>query len=256
MPTTSINSGAELQRAVEVLTKNWTLAIPTALASLIIAVLSVFVLGSVIGTAALGGAVGGHIGLGVAGLAGTAIYGTLFAIVAFVVQIVAQAVVMHAAEDAWNGAPVNLQGALGAITGRIGPLAIAVILCALIMLIPFALTFVLIGFPLMLIVGYFLMFVVPAVVLGGEAPVDAIKSSYQITRTNIGPSIVALVGIVVAVLILAIVNAILAHIPILNLLGPFVVGGFAGAFSALVMARFYDLLRGTVSVSAPPPIAQ
>ncbi|MEO6990879.1 MAG: hypothetical protein ABI346_10010 [Candidatus Baltobacteraceae bacterium] len=259
MPTTTLSPAAELQRAIEILTKNWILAIPTALASLVMAILTVFLFVSLIGTAAVGGALGGHAGAGLAALSGGVLYGGLFAVIAIVVNVLAQAVVMQSSEDAWSGRAVDLMRSLATVTPKLIPLAIALVLCFLVLLIPALLCVFLIGFPLVLIVGFFLMYVVPAVIIGGESPTAALSSSYRIVRANLGPSIIAFLGIVVALIVFGIINSIVAHIPIVNLVVPFLVGGFASAFAALVAARFYDLLReggsaaATFAPNLPPP---
>jgi hypothetical protein len=231
MVTTQIEPAAELQRAAELLFKNWLLAIPTALVSLAIALFGVFVLASVIGSAALGGLAGGRMGATLAALAAAAPLLLAFCVVAAVLIVLAQAVVVRAAEDVWEGHPVDLSASLGAVSGRVGSLVGALVLV------------ILIGIPLVLLAGYFVMYTVPAVVLGGESPTGAVAASFRIAKEHVGPSIVAFVGIVVAFLAGAIINALFSHLALLSVIVQFAVGGLTSAYGALVAARVYMLLR-------------
>jgi hypothetical protein len=103
------------------------------------------------------------------------------------------------------------------------------------------------------------MFVTPAVMIGRESGTGAVSTSFRIASQNVGPSLIAFVGIVGASIVASFANAIAAHIPIVNFIVSFAVGGLAAAYSALVMARFYDMLRGGVPRAAaaagyaPPP---
>jgi hypothetical protein len=254
MVSTQIDAPGELQRAGSLLVKNWTLAIPTALAALIVGILNVFVLATMVSGLALGSALGGRTGAGVGALASLPI--ALVIIVAdVVVTIIAQAVVIVAAEDAWEGRAVDLGRSFATAVSRLVPLIGAYLVVLLIMIIPIALCFVLIGVPIILVVGFFLMFVTPAVVLGNEGGVAAVQSSYRMVRQNVMPSLIAFIGIVVAAIIAGILNAIFARMQILSIIVQFIVGGFLSAYVALVLARFYMLLRTQTALPfvAPPP---
>jgi hypothetical protein len=253
MVKTSIDAPGELQRAAELLFKNWMLAVPTAAASLIVGILSVFVFASIIATALVGGAVAGRTGAGLVGLLAGLPMMAVFGIIAALLVIVAQAVVIHASEDVWEGRPVELGHSVSVALGRLVPLIGVFVLVALIMIIPIALCFVIIGIPIILIVAFFLMYAIPAVVLGGDSPTAAIGTSYRIARENIGPSVIAFIGIAVAAIIGSILNALLRHGAVLTLIGSLVVGGYTSAYCALVAARFYTLLRPQTSL-APPTV--
>ncbi len=249
----------QLQRAAEVLSKNWILALPTAIASLavsVILVLGVFSLAAAlfVGHAAAGG-LGSLAGLGTGGL----ILAVLL-LLGLLLVVVSQAIVIHAAEDAWQGRPVDLAASLTAIMGRLPDLIVAFIISALILIVTLALCAVLIGFPLVFVAWFFLMYVTPAVIIGREGGVAAVQSSFRLARQNVGTSFIAFIGIVGASLAAAILNSIVSHIPLINFVAAFAIGGLAAAYSALVSARFYDIVRGAVPLSAgaafapqPPP---
>lgn len=254
MVKSPIDAPAELQRAAELLFKNWMLAVPTALASLIIGILAIFAFGTVIASALAGGVIAGRAGAGIATVLAALPLLALYLVIAGVLTILAQAVVIHAAEDAWEGRPLDFGRSFTVAVGRLVPLIGAFILVGLVLIIPAALMIVFIGFLLLLVVGFFLMYVLPAVVLGDQGPAGALTESYRIVRENIMPSLIAFIGIVVAAAIGGIVNGLLHHGAILSLLGSLIVGGFVSAYIALVAARFYILLREqtSVAVQAPP----
>jgi hypothetical protein len=254
MVKTAIDPPAELQRAASLLFKNWMLAIPTAAASLIIGIIQVFFIAGIFATALVGGAVAGRGGAGIAAILAALPLLAVFFVVAVLLTLIAQAVVVHASEDVWEDRGVDLARSFSVALGRLAALIGAFLLVLLIMIIPIALCFVIIGIPLVLIALYFLMYVVPAIVLGNESPTGAIGASYRIARENVGPSLFALLGIVVAIIIGAIVEGLFGRAPSwLQLLVALIVGGFTSAYAALVAARFYTLLRPQTSLAAPPP---
>jgi hypothetical protein len=242
----TIDSGTELQRAFDILAKNWILALPTAIASLAALFFAVFLVASLVASVVgIGvGSEGRHLGAGAA-LFGIGTFAALGGFVAIVlISMLAQAVVVHGAEEAWVGRPVDLTASLGVAIARLPALIVAGIAIMLIMLVPIALSAVLIGIPLIVIVGFFLIYVLPAIVIGNEGGVAAIGTSFRLAKDNFGPSAVAAIGIFVAVAIGQAINVSLGHVPVIGWLAAFIVGGFSSAYAALVAARFYTLLTG------------
>jgi len=248
-----IDAPGELQRAAELLFKNWVLAIPTALASLISGILGIFVFGAVLGTALAGGLVGGRAGAGLAAVLSALPLAALYIVICVLLTMLAQAVVIHAAEEAWEGRPIDFGRSFAVASSRLLPLVGAFVLIALIMIIPALLAIFIIGILLMIVVGFFLMYVLPAVVLGEQGPAAALSDSYRIVRENFMPSLIAFIGIVVAAVVGGIVNALLHHGTILSLIGSLFVGGFVSAYIALVVARFYSLLRNQTLAPVQAP---
>ncbi|MFY9780562.1 MAG: hypothetical protein WAJ85_08635 [Candidatus Baltobacteraceae bacterium] len=234
-----VSPADELQRAAEVLSQNWILAVPTALASLTFFLIVIFIVLSVVGTTVLGGLAGGHLGAA-AGLGTGAIVALLASLLGAGVVVLAQAVVIHASEDAWQGLSPNLGASLGAVLGRLPDLLVATILSGLIVA---ALCLTVIGIPFVAVASYFLMYVTPAVILGRESGTGALATSFRIARTRVGESFVAFLGLIAASIVGVVANTLLGHIPLVNLLTAFAIGGLTSAYAALVQARFYDLLR-------------
>jgi hypothetical protein len=248
----------QLQRAAEVLSKNWILALPTAIASLLFGVILVVGVLSMAAALFVGHAAAGGLGA-VAGLGTGALIVAVLAIIGLLLLIFAQAIVISASEDAWQGRPVNLGASLALAGARLPDLVVAFIISALIMIVPIALCFVFIGVPLVLVGAYFLMYVTPAVMIGRENGTGAVSTSFRIASQNVGPSLIAFAGIVGAAIVASIAEGITAHIPIVHFIVWFAVGGLTAAYAALLTARFYDMLRGSVPLAAtaggyvPPP---
>ncbi len=236
---------AELQTAFQVLKNNWILALPTAVASLVAIVFLTTVVAaaglSVLGAGALSGHPGGA--ATVLGAGGLAVFGGFVLII--LISIVAHAAVIAAAEDAWRGQPPNLARGVSCAIAKLPNLFVAGLLIMIPAIIFGVLSVFLIGIPLLLALGFVMMYVVPGIVVGPESGVSSLGASWRLATQNITPSIIAFVGIAVAYVVQMIVSAILGHIPILGWIIGFLVGGLTSAFAALVSVRFYDLLRGT-----------
>ncbi|MGH7757529.1 MAG: hypothetical protein ACREM8_14755, partial [Vulcanimicrobiaceae bacterium] len=231
----------ELERAATLLSRNWTIALPTAIASLVVLFLVVIpivaaVIGSIVSVGLLHAA-----GLPFVGLGALTVIGGICA--AIVVTLVAHAAVIHAADDAWLERPINLPAAVGVGIARLPSMVIASIAGFLLLLIPILLSFVVIGIPLVLIAAYLLIFTLPAIVIDGRGGIDAIGVSIRMSMRHVGPSVVAAIGMWLAIGIGQVVAGTIGHIPLLGWAAAFLIGGLTQAYAALVAARFYVLLR-------------
>jgi hypothetical protein len=167
-----------------------------------------------------------------------------FAVVVMVlISTAAHAVVLAAAHDAWSGRDPDYGAAFRLTLARFPALLVAAFATALLYAIPVVLSFLLVGIPLLFVLGYFLMYARAAIMIGGEDGITAIATSFRLTTSNAGPSIVAFAGIIAAFIIGRIVDAATIHIPLIGLVTAFFVGGATAAYIALVEVRFYELLR-------------
>jgi hypothetical protein len=266
MASRPIDATAELQRSLDLLTKNWVLAIPSALAALLFAIfVTVGILSALagLGTAAILSG-GRDLHQAVAKIIAVMSSGT-FLIglpVLAILDVVAHVMTLAAAQDAWEGRPPDFGRAFSLTLGRFPALLIAGILIALLAIIPAVLSFLLVGLPLLLALFFFTMYVTAAIVLGGRSGSAAIAESYRLVRANPGASAIAFFAFIVVAIIGQIANSLVAHVPPINFLAAFAIGGFTTAFSAVVSARFYDLLSGRAAAPAfaggpqppaPPP---
>jgi hypothetical protein len=250
----------ELQRCAEMLGKHWILAVPPAVASALI-VLVVFatiltLVGSVVAGAVLGG---GHSASGAGmGFGFGALVGLGGVVLGFVALNLTQAVTMHAAPDAFADRRPDLGASFQAVLPRLGDLSLAMLLSFALLIVPAVLCIVLIGIPLLLVAVYFLIYVQAAVVLGGEDAFTALGSSIRIARTHVSHTVVLALGVIVVWILGSVANGVLVHIPIVNLVAGFAIGGFTSAYVAMATGRFYLVLRdlppeAAYAVAAPPP---
>lgn len=261
MATAQIDAMKELQDSFQLLFKNWMLALPTAIASLLATLLMVLVVGALIGGVVGAGVLGGGAnGQGSAAaatalLGGAGIMALVGGIVVVLVSLGAHATVVFAAADVWAGKPVDLGSAMSRAFPKLGQLILAAILIFLLAIIPGILVFLFIGVLLLIALGFFMMYVTPGVTVGDKGAMDAIKESFNLAKNNFAPSAIAFVGVVVVALVGAIINSIFLHWFVLNFIVGFVVGGLTSAYAAIVVVRFYQLLTRSARLApaAAPP---
>ncbi|MBC5823983.1 MAG: hypothetical protein GIW99_08150 [Candidatus Eremiobacteraeota bacterium] len=249
---------AELQAAFQVLSKNWILALPTAIASLVAIVFLTSMAGatalSVLGAGSLSGHPGGMaalLGMGSMTLIGG---GALI----FLITAVAHATVIGAAEDAWRGQQPDLSRGLSRAVAKLPSIIIAAIILAVAAMVCAILVIAAgLGLLLLLALGFTMMYVLPAIVVGSESGTSALGASWRLSTRNFAPSIAAFIGIVAAYIVGGLVSATIGHVPVLGWIAAFFVGGLTSAFAALVSVRFYDVLGGAAvqplaAVDLPP----
>jgi hypothetical protein len=246
---------AALQRAAELLSRHWLLALPTALASLALGLVVIFGILTVVATTVLGHVAGGHVGTGLGFGTGMFVFATLL-LAAMIALYLAQAVVIHAAEDVLDDRAPRLGASFYAILGRIPDLLVALFLCIAILFVPAVLSIVAIGLPFLILAGYFTMYVPAAVIVGGEGGLQAVGTSFRIASRHVKESVIAWLGMAAAIIVGQVANGVTVHLPLVNLIVPFAIGGLTSAYAALVGASFYAELRdaapGAYAAGAAP----
>lgn len=250
----------ELQRCCEMLAKYWILAVPPALASLLIVGIVFATIVTIVGSAFAGGLLGGgHPAAGAGlGIGVGAVLGLAGMLLGFVALNVAQAVTMHASLEAFADRRPDLGASFRAILPRLGDLTVSMLATFLILLVPFVLCFVLIGIPLVIVAIFFTIYVQAAVIIGGEDGIAAIKTSIRLASQYVSQTVILALGVIAASIASSFANALVVHIPLVNLVAGFAIGGLTSAFAAMATARFYDVLRhlppeSTVAYVPPPP---
>jgi hypothetical protein len=250
----------ELQRCCEMLAKYWILAVPPALASLLIVGVVFATILTVVGSALAGGLLGGgHPGAGAGiGIGIGALVGLGGMLLGFVALNVAQAVTMHASLDAFADRKPDLGASFRAVLPRLGDLAVSMVATFLILLVPFVLCFVLIGIPLVIVAIFFTLYVQAAVIIGGEDGIGAIRTSIRLATQHVTQTVILALGVIAASIVGSFANTLVVHIPLVNLVAGFAIGGLTSAFVAMATARFYDVLRdmppqSTITYAPPPP---
>ncbi len=249
--TAQFDAVAEAQNGFKLLLKNWILAVPTAIVSLIQTILFVVTVGAAL--AAIMAGTYGSTGLGAMAGAFSGVTGLLFLVVALL-MLVAHAAVMSAARDAWNGKAPDIAAGLAHGLSRIVDLLIAGILLFLM----FVVTIII---PVLgaLVVGFLMMYVLPAIILGGQGAIAAISSSYRLVTTNFSQTIVGFLAILVVVIVGNLISRMFLFVPGVNFVVSLIVGGLAYAYAAIILGRFYTLLTegapaGTLAAPMPPPM--
>ena len=245
---------AELQSALTVLMKNYSIAALPLVALVICIALFATVLVVAGGTALLSGGFsdlsGNPMALVQLITASLAWFG-LVGLLAFVVSIIANGAAVAASESAWQSGTADVGGGFSRALAKFGDLVILAIALGVMCIV---IGWTGIG---LLAIGFLMMYTLPAVVVGGESAFQAIGSSWNIATKNAGPTFAAFIGIILAWVAVFIVNMIIGHIPILGWIVQLVLNSLLSVYISLVTVRFYDLLRGTASAAvvapAPPP---
>jgi len=253
----SFDPMAELQSAFNILTKNWMLAAIPAVGLLICFALFAMVFMASGGFAILSGGLNDLSTL-FSVLAGALVGVCIAALVSIVVMSIANAAVVVAAKDVWDGRTPDYGSAVSRALSRVVDLFLAGLVIAIIAV---AISWTFIG-PLALL--FLMIYVGPAIIVGGENAFAAMGTSWRMSTQNAGPTFGAFLGILVIAIAGGIVNAILQHIPIIGVIIALLINGLISAFAALVVVRFFELLKGGVagsplvapsSVPPPPPPA-
>jgi len=248
-----VDAVSELQNAFTVLFRNWVLAVPTALVSLLAAVFAVFMVAGLMASVMGAGMMGGmHPNAAGAILASGGITVLLGVIVLVLLSLVANAVVVASAERVWHGEAADLSAGFSKALSKLGPLIVLFIIAAVIGFICSILALALgLGIILGIVLLFFFMYTIPAVVVGNRGAMEALGESSRLVRANVGPSAIAFLGLIVVNIIGAVITNLFHAIPFLSIVLSFVVGGLIAAYSALVTVRFYDVLSGTPAGRVP-----
>jgi hypothetical protein len=208
---------------------------PPLIATGALFVAGVLLFGSAVGLFAAGGLAGR--GPGVAGaVLGSAFFIVLFLAVAMLINLVSSGVVVVMASDALASRAPSLGGAFGRVMARLGDLVGASLLSAVI--VGLAAVFLLVPG---LIAGFFLLFVLPAVLLEGAGPMDSLRRSAALVRDHVGQALGLVAGMMVAGVIAWLGSMALHAIPVLGHLASI---GLAGALFAYLTVVAVDVFQG------------
>jgi hypothetical protein len=185
----------------------------------------------------IGGAAAAVVVAGGAGFLGAILAGLLLWLVSGLLTLIASAVTIVMARDALDGREPSFGEAMSVVMGRIADVIGASVLFGLIVFVA-SLFFVLPG----LIAAFFLMFMLPAVLIEGAGAVDSIGRSVRLVRQNLGPALGLVIGAIILAVALGIVYAVLGNVPLLGQLASAVLVGVFAAYIAVVAVRVFLLL--------------
>lgn len=217
---------ADFRAGLDTLRQYPVIVAPPLIAMAVGFVLKLVFLGAGVGMFVVGGAVGGAAGM-VGAVLGGLLLALVFVVLVMLLNHVASAAVVVMARDAMAPREPSIGAAVEAVMARLGAVVIASIILSVIVGIGFLL-FVIPG----LIALFFLMFTMPAVLLDGLGPVEAIGRSATLVKENLGPAIGFFIGVIVAMVVAWIVLLIVGFVP---LIGPLVAMLVAGAFFAYII---------------------
>ena len=227
---------ADFRSGFELLKRYPVMVAPPLIAMVVVFVL-LFLLGGGVGAMFMvGGMTAGAPGMAGAMLGGL-LFGLVFFALAMLINLISHAVVVVMARDALAGREPSMGDAYGAVMGRLGDVVVASVLLAVLVGVA-SLFFVIPG----LIVGFFLMFTLPAVVLDQLPAVDGLKRSFNLVKENIGSCVGLVIGAIVAAVVVAIVSVILHVVPLLGRLASALLGGAFVAYLTVVGVRVYQAL--------------
>ncbi len=248
--TRTFDPVAEATSAFQLVIKNWMLAVPQLLVAVVAIVLALILgMGSIFAAGGIGAMMahgGGDTGAPLAALTG--LLGTLWIVllVAGILGMISYAATIVAANDVLAGRPLDLAGAIGKGIASIVQLLIFGIIIGIACII---LSITIVG---PLIVGILMMYGFQAIVLGGHSGVAAIGESYRLVTKNFGPSIIAILAVIVVYIASFVISMVLGLIPILGQIISLVVSALVGAYACTVVTRFYSLIVSGATVASMP----
>lgn len=225
-----------LKESVDTVKNNFIIIIPTVIVSIIIAFLSILLIGGSIASMAVIG--GGKIDNTAAmmeaasGLMGIAL---VLGLISMVLGTISHGVVIAMAKEAIDTGKTSINSGINSAIDKIGHLIIAAILVSIIVMIG-GFLFVLPG----LIATFLLMFTFVGIIVNNYSAIEAMKRSFEIVKTNLKDSVVLFLVVIVIGFLFAIASSIFNIIPILGqLIGMALMGLFWGYIS-IVLVKAYD----------------
>jgi hypothetical protein len=189
--------------------------------------------------AIMGGAMAGGHGAAAGGIAGLVLGVLVFGLVMSVLWLLSSSMVVLMAQEALRAQEPVLGDAFGAVMKRLGAVAVASSLVAIIVGIGF-LFLVIPG----VVAGVFLMFTLPAVLLDRLGAIDGMRRSVAVVRAHAGPVVGLVVGVLVVLVCVWIASWTLGLVPFLGVLASFALHGAAVSYLTVIGVHYYGMLRG------------
>ncbi len=220
------------KEGVEVSKKNYIIFVPTVAVSVVVGVLMLVLVGAGFMSAGLAG--GMHVGA-VLPLLGAMVGGiAVVVVIGMMLGLVAHGMTVGMAKEALDTGSTSFQSGLSIALSRLGQLIAASALVGIL---------VSIGFMLLIVPGlvasFFLMFTFVSVIVDNAGPVEAMKKSYEIVRTNLNDAVVFYIAMIAVGAVFFIANVILGVIPILGQIAGVALMGVFGGYASVVIVKVY-----------------
>jgi hypothetical protein len=219
---------AHFRTGFDVLMRYPVMVLPPLGAQAVVFVLTLLFFGSAAAAVAMAGG---------AGFLGAILGGVLLWVISGLLTLVASAVTIVMARDALDGREPSFGEAMSVVMGRLADVIGASILFGLIVLVA-SLFLVIPG----LIAAFFLMFMLPAVLIEAAGAVDSIGRSVRLVRQNLGPALGLVIGGLLVAVAVGVVFSLLGNVPLLGQLAGAVLVGVFAAYIAVVAVRVFRLL--------------
>jgi len=227
---------ADFLAGVDILKRYPVIVAPPLIAMGAVFVLAILFFGSAMGLFVAGGFAWRGRGPGMIGAAfGSVLLALVFLAAAMAVNLISSAVVVVMAGDVLAGRAPGLSGGYGRVMARLGDVLGTSILCSLI--IGVATLFLLIPG---LIAAFFLMFAMPAVLLGDAGPIESLRRSAALVRDNVGRALGLVAGAAVACVVTWVASMALHVVPVIGHLASVLMSGVLVAYLTVVLVRVFQ----------------
>lgn len=229
------------KESLEISKKNYIIFVPTVAVALVMAVLTLIMVGA--GILSIGLTGGGMHSPGAMMPMLGAMMGGLFivAIVGTILGLISHGMTVGMAKEAIESGTTSLSSGFSMAMSRFPQLVVGSVLVGLLVFIGFMLLFI----P-GLIATFFLMFTFVSIIVDNAGAVEAMKKSYETVKTNLNDSIVLFIGMIAIGVVFAVANAVLNVIPVLGQLLGMALMGAVGGYISVVLVKVYMELTGIV----------
>jgi len=227
------------KESIDVAKKNYVIFLPPVAVAVVMALLTLILVGTGVISMGLVGA-GMQSPGAIMPLVGTILGGFfIIGVIGMILGLIAHGMTVAMAREALDTGSTSINSGLSIAAGRLGELVVASILVGII---------VFVGFMLLVIPGliaaFFLMFTFVSVIVDNAGPVGAMKKSYETVRANMNDSIVFFFAMIAVGVIFIVANAVLIVIPVLGqLMGMALMGVFGGYISVVIVKVYRELTR-------------
>ncbi len=215
--------GLIFKEGAEVLKRNYVLAVPSVIATFVVAILSLFILKKQEAMGAL----------------------AVMGLFSMVLNYFAHGVTVAMAREAFEKGKTSLRTGIDIASALFYHFLSASVMLTIVISL---------GFVLLIVPGFvamfFLMFVFPVILMQGLGPTDAMKNSYKLVRANLNDSLVLFLALGAMVFAIAFLNMMLSTVPFAGQFLSVVINGAFGGFSSTVLLRAYIVLSAKTAASA------
>ncbi|MGC2063443.1 MAG: hypothetical protein WA610_10730 [Thermodesulfovibrionales bacterium] len=219
--------------SIEVAKKNPLIFVPTVAVGLVMAVLTMAIIGGAVTTAGMMGGMGSP--AGVMGAVGAAMgLAALLSIVGMIAGLIAHGMTVAMAQEAIASGTTTLNTGLSVVTSRLVQLVVAAVLVGLA---------VGIGMMLLVIPGiiaaFLFMFTFVIIIADNIPAVDAMKKSFELVKANLADLVILFIAVIGIGIVISIVNRIFRIIPVVGPLAGSLLMGIFGGYMTIVIVKVY-----------------